>query len=310
MGKRSEKSEVRDGLNRWEQAWKRSHEAWKDLPTYIRKKELQHALRAIDAAGRRSTTAESKPFVAELRALVAGDPGNPELRLGAAIKALKSTDHSLRSSFAGIDSDSTDWWESVHYYYQLTPEMTFALEQLRLATAMGLTDLLDAARAKFLLITLVISESAAKHPESPRPELTEAMVVARDLTADTKKILRRRPHSIQALTLQRAAHRLLGNKPAVAKEDYAIKQAKEMMRAGLASNFDRLASPESSSRKPGRPRSGDELEELTKRLLEQMGLRAHLTSKAGDGGIDVVAYSDEPILGGLFIVQCKDWNKP
>lgn len=62
-----------------------------------------------------------------------------------------------------------------------------------------------------------------------------------------------------------------------------------------------------------RPRDIDtidpyEFESLIARLLEKMGLEVKETKRAGDGGIDVIARSDEPITGGLFAVQCKRYS--
>lgn len=36
-----------------------------------------------------------------------------------------------------------------------------------------------------------------------------------------------------------------------------------------------------------------------------MGLRAEMTKASGDGGIDIVAVLDQPVLGGKYLVQCK-----
>ena len=48
-----------------------------------------------------------------------------------------------------------------------------------------------------------------------------------------------------------------------------------------------------------------EFESLIAKLLQTMGLEAETTEVTGDGGIDIVAHSSQPIIGGKFIVQCK-----
>jgi restriction system protein len=53
---------------------------------------------------------------------------------------------------------------------------------------------------------------------------------------------------------------------------------------------------------------GYEFELLVMRLLKEMGLEVEETKKSGDGGIDVLARSEEPITGGLFVVQCKRYS--
>jgi restriction system protein len=36
-----------------------------------------------------------------------------------------------------------------------------------------------------------------------------------------------------------------------------------------------------------------------------MGFRTELTKATGDGGIDIVATLDRPIVGGRYLIQCK-----
>lgn len=51
--------------------------------------------------------------------------------------------------------------------------------------------------------------------------------------------------------------------------------------------------------------SGLEFERLIAELLKKMGLSAEVTKASGDGGIDIVAVLERPILGGRFLLQCK-----
>ena len=51
--------------------------------------------------------------------------------------------------------------------------------------------------------------------------------------------------------------------------------------------------------------SGVELERLVTTLLARMDFRAEMTKATGDGGIDIVAVLDKPILGGKYLFQCK-----
>jgi tetratricopeptide (TPR) repeat protein len=51
--------------------------------------------------------------------------------------------------------------------------------------------------------------------------------------------------------------------------------------------------------------SGTEFEGLITRLLEHMGFRAGMTKASGDGGIDIVATLDRPLIGGRYLIQCK-----
>jgi Holliday junction DNA helicase RuvB len=51
--------------------------------------------------------------------------------------------------------------------------------------------------------------------------------------------------------------------------------------------------------------SGTEFEVCVTGLLQRIGFRTGLTSATGDGGIDIVAHLDRPIVGGRYLVQCK-----
>ena len=55
---------------------------------------------------------------------------------------------------------------------------------------------------------------------------------------------------------------------------------------------------------------GHAFEELVADLLRAMGLHSERSKLSGDGGIDVVAYCDEPFLKGRYIVQCKRQEAP
>ena len=51
-----------------------------------------------------------------------------------------------------------------------------------------------------------------------------------------------------------------------------------------------------------------DFEKLTQTVLNSKGLVAELTKKTGDGGIDIIAYNKQPVIGGKYIIQCKRYN--
>ena len=51
--------------------------------------------------------------------------------------------------------------------------------------------------------------------------------------------------------------------------------------------------------------SGQEFEEVVSRLLYKMGFEVETTKVTGDGGIDIIAKSEKPIIEGRYIIQCK-----
>jgi len=46
------------------------------------------------------------------------------------------------------------------------------------------------------------------------------------------------------------------------------------------------------------------------RLVRAMGFNAQTTKQTGDGGIDIIARSTQPLLAGEYVIQCKDWSAP
>lgn len=48
-----------------------------------------------------------------------------------------------------------------------------------------------------------------------------------------------------------------------------------------------------------------QFENLVNMLLTKMGLIASTTKRSGDGGVDIIATNEQPILGGKYVIQCK-----
>src|SRR4030042_7170880 len=51
-----------------------------------------------------------------------------------------------------------------------------------------------------------------------------------------------------------------------------------------------------------------EFENLVKALLIKMGFNATTTKASGDGGIDIIAINEQPIIGGKYVIQCKRYT--
>jgi Holliday junction resolvasome RuvABC ATP-dependent DNA helicase subunit len=51
--------------------------------------------------------------------------------------------------------------------------------------------------------------------------------------------------------------------------------------------------------------TGVEFETLITALLHRMGFHAEMTKASGDGGIDIVAQFQKPLVGGRYLIQCK-----
>ncbi len=51
--------------------------------------------------------------------------------------------------------------------------------------------------------------------------------------------------------------------------------------------------------------SGVDFEKVVAALLRAMGFQTEMTEVTGDGGIDIVATLNKPLIGGRFLIQCK-----
>lgn len=54
--------------------------------------------------------------------------------------------------------------------------------------------------------------------------------------------------------------------------------------------------------------SGIEFENLCQQLLQKMEFETQITKASGDGGIDIIATYDKPLLKGKYIIQCKRYT--
>ncbi|OLT46389.1 restriction endonuclease [Saccharomonospora sp. CUA-673] len=74
----------------------------------------------------------------------------------------------------------------------------------------------------------------------------------------------------------------------------------------------RDASTEAAADLDGRPvlthLSPTDFEHLVRQLFEAMGMRAWTTQASHDGGVDAVAVNEDPVVGGLCVVQAKRYR--
>jgi hypothetical protein len=103
-----------------------------------------------------------------------------------------------------------------------------------------------------------------------------------------------RPHHIEVL-LQRLARAV--NRKSITEQD----TTKALSAFGFAPRTSNLSGQGLDLSQM----SGIDFEMLVADLLGQMGFRAEMTKTTGDGGIDIVAVLDKPIIGGKYLFQCK-----
>ena len=197
-----------------------------------------------------------------------------------------------------------------------------ARNELDTAIAIGIDDPLMSAKARFLALKIWLSQQEldyvedfwAHHNAKPHPRVPEWDTACKDITRDTKEYLKQHPHDLEALTLQKSAYEFLQNRQGIGRASQSIREARSLLAAGLHPSLSSDETPHPASRQArtgtANRNDGRDFEDVTLQLLRAMGLKADHTKRSADGGIDIVAHSQEPIIGGTYLVQCKDWSNP
>ncbi len=270
---------------------------------------LQRAAGLEQDKARRAQT--GRKAAEELQAKIQKDPKNGDLYLDVALKFFTQL-------LPEVEDESSGFWDEVGLWSPYTALIKEAKDALNLSLALGLSSPLRPAKARFLLIA---AESTTLKPMTPptEPELASvsgghvggilfqalphAKTLTRDRIADAKKHLRRFPHSVFSLRLQRAGHALMDDREAVGRVEQTLNEVRGLRDAGLDPEVGGDEQPPGAARR----NDGLEFEQRAQKLLLAMGLSAQTTKASGDGGIDILAYSENPMFAGKYIVQCKDW---
>lgn len=220
----------------------------------------------------------------ELRNRIADDPSNAQLHFELA--------QALYVAYPMYDIREDIQYQFIYDYFSEILED--AKREYFLTISLGLSSPLDEARARLHLAKL-------SYPDNIMASLLDEAITF------AKKHLRRYPHHLEALSILRDAHLLLNNESELRTIEIEIKKAQSLINAGIlidgkAINIDNIEQPGKFA--------GIALEEQVQKLLQALGLRASMTKASGDGGIDVIAFSENPIFSGKYIVQCKDWANP
>lgn len=320
---RREKAEEKEESVPISMRWLKEYEA-KEPEREARKREQARAAAARErvyaekraaAAAQKARIAKAKPKLDALRQETRKSPSNAESHCRLAVQLLCTIPH-----FSGLESPSPEFWRSFGWERK-TPEfpntykqpnhpalaiLSEAEDHLNLALGVGLVNPLDRAKAYFLLYKISSGGHTFVSVFGDTVEGSHLKELAKGVIAETKKHLRRQPHDLEALQMQFAAYYWLRNKKGEGQAGQAIKQAEALAKAGFLSPGNRT--PNQTKKSP--VAQGHALEEKVRALLQNMGLAATTTRATADGGIDVEAYSTNPIFSGKYLVQCKDWSNP
>ena len=127
-------------------------------------------------------------------------------------------------------------------------------------------------------------------------------LAANKAITECNRCLKSSPNDLECLHVLGILYTLVGKFTEDSNVEERIEQTLLLIEAGL------IKQPSSFQKKM--PSDGCRLEEKSAQLLSAMGFRTLNTKSTADGGIDIYAFSDEPVISGKYIVQCKDWSKP
>jgi HJR/Mrr/RecB family endonuclease len=262
---------------------------------------------------------KNAPAIESVRAEISSRPNVAELRFELALLLLSGV-----RGFEAITRRGAKLWKRIQAVRQGLGTISIrqeALKQLNLAFAFGVADPLTSAKTRFLVIKLTLAatdlQSVAQKQSKRRQtrardeaekRLLPLRALADDLILDTARHLRRDPHDIEAISIQKAAYEFLTDQKGLGKAEQALRQAKSVQAAGLRTKNSKRGNLDTHGIR--RKRNGLELEATAKKVLEKLGMEARTTQVTGDGGIDVEAYDTRPFFAGKYIVQCKDWEQP
>lgn len=114
--------------------------------------------------------------------------------------------------------------------------------------------------------------------------------------------LKSSPHDMEALHVLGILYMLVGKFRENSDAEERIEQTKLLIESGLIK--------QSSASKTTKKSDGHWLESKSAQLLGAMGFRTLNTKSTADGGVDIYAFSDAPVISGKYIIQCKDWSQP
>jgi Restriction endonuclease len=146
------------------------------------------------------------------------------------------------------------------------------------------------------LRTLATSSVFTKLRKRDLEEMAPNIVhYVREAEADLQRHLRSQPDDVEVLEAFVDIARILRRRSAWAEEQLQRVRTRRVLQPG------------SSIGVTTKDRSGLSFESRCLRLIHDMHLRAELTRTTADGGIDITAFNEQPLMRGKYVVQCKDW---
>lgn len=190
--------------------------------------------------------------------------------------------------------------------YHTSSDIEESCDLLLQAIAVGLPDPIQKGTAYFRLAVLKETWGVPRHSGDGSILFTSVSTLSKQYLRNAAKEFRLAlsydPDNIDVLEKLKVIYRKLEKEDEEGQVLARLEEVKTRKRVGLplASRKARL----SSSQK------GLTFEHKCMQVIQSMGFSAHTTRTVADGGIDIVAVSNQPLTRGKYIVQCKNWKKP
>lgn len=191
---------------------------------------------------------------------------------------------------------------TLHYPEPSVEEIQEAYELLLRALRLGLSDPVQKANAYYDLWASTSWLSSGRGPIAKQPDADIAQGYLNMAEKELNVALSYEPDDEDMLRRLLVTYRRLGKDRKADAVVARMTEAKARRDIGLPLADSR---PHVSSQQKGLAFEGKCM-----KWLQLEGFDVRSTSITGDGGVDAIAIYNKPVVGGTYVVQCKNWGKP
>lgn len=225
------------------------------------------------------------------------------------LNSLREKEQILKDRITSEPTNSLAYFELAQFLFERGKQVEQVRDFYTKALALGLSNPIQRGIAHHDLVCpcLIYDFCVNWKPDSDTVELSRARAPQtvyhlKEAANDFNIALKSNPEDME--TARRLAHvyGVLGNKTKQGKMLALTAEIKERKKL--------QAAPPLLIRNGIQDKTGISFEEKCLKLLEKLGFSCRRTAITGDGGIDIVATSNQPLFKGTYIVQCKNWENP
>ena len=214
--------------------------------------------------------------------------------------------HSMVSSKLSVESLLDFQRKSSVYMMALMGGQDFAVDLLSKAIALGLKDPVHSAVAQFAYAFLLGTVSASFNVHPSPQNIAKANSIYREITSLLDYYLRQSPRDLFALQLLSACYKMQDQLELQQRTELQIEKVLQLSELQVVADVSQTSTAREES---STQQKGLQFEDVCLRLVRKMGFDAQTTTITGDGGIDIIAFSAQPVIAGKYVVQCKAWKQ-